>query len=234
MTNRDCASAFTVRNGIPRWVEVLLSVIGLVLLSPLLVAAAIGVAVSSPGGAIFRQARVGRGGRLFVMYKLRTMGKDAAGPGVTASGDPRITKIGRFLRRTKIDEFPELWNVVRGDMSLVGPRPEVPEYVEQDQPIWRTILQVRPGVTDPVTLGLRDEESLLAHGAGDVEAYYRAKVQPAKLEGYRHYLARRTPWTDLLVLCQTVLLVLVPAAGPNRSLHVKGLEPEVSGKSDQK
>jgi lipopolysaccharide/colanic/teichoic acid biosynthesis glycosyltransferase len=224
----------TTRSGIPRSVEVGLSVLGLIVTFPLLAAAMTAVILSSPGGAIFRQARVGRRGRIFVMYKLRTMRKGAAGPGVTASGDPRITKIGRFLRRTKIDELPELWNVIRGDMSLVGPRPEVPEYVRRDQPIWQTILQARPGITDPVTLRLRDEDRVLAAGGGDIETYYRARLQPTKLEGYRDYLGRRTAWTDLLVLCQTALAVLVPSARPSRTLRARGLKPETSGKTNQK
>jgi lipopolysaccharide/colanic/teichoic acid biosynthesis glycosyltransferase len=132
-----------------------------------------------------------------------------AGPQVTAGGDRRITGVGRWLRRSKLDELPELWNVLRGDMSFVGPRPEVPAYVDASDPLWREILLVRPGLTDPVTVALRDEESLLK-SASDPERYYRETLQPQKLEGYRAYLRRRTWKSDLRVLWQTAGAILRP------------------------
>ncbi len=107
---------------------------------------------------------------------------------MTAGGDSRVTAIGRFLRRTKLDELPELWNVVRGEMSFVGPRPEVERFVRLEDPLWREVLEARPGLTDPTTLRLRDEESLLASVEGDREAYYRETLQPLKLRGYVEYL----------------------------------------------
>ncbi len=129
---------------------------------------------------------------------------------MTSRDDPRITRVGRFLRRTKLDELPELWNVLRGDMSFVGPRPEVPELVDLGNPVWAEILQSRPGLTDPVTIGLRNEEGLLEAVAGDRERYYRETLQPEKLRGYREYLERRTWRSDLVVLIETAGAVLWP------------------------
>lgn len=134
----------------------------------------------------------------------------ADGRGVTASGDLRITSVGKWLRRLKLDELPELWNVIRGDMSLVGPRPELPRFVDTDNPLWQEVLVVRPGLTDPVTLVLRDEEALLAAAPGDPEAFYRQALQPRKLQGSVDYLRRRSWLTDLGVLSRTVLALFSP------------------------
>ncbi len=119
--------------------------------------------------------------------------------------------MGRLLRRSKLDELPELWNVLRGDMSFVGPRPEVPQYVDPENPAWKEVLLVRPGLTDPVTLRLRNEELLMTRVEGDREAFYRETLQPLKLAGYRAYLQRRTWRTDVGVLFATLLAVLWPA-----------------------
>lgn len=199
------------RPGLPRWFEVVAAGAGLLLLSPVLAAVAVAVRLSSPGPIVFRQQRVGRAGRLFTMLKFRTMWVHAAGVQVTAAGDPRITPVGRWLRRLKLDELPELWNVVRGEMSLVGPRPEVPRYVDLDDPLWRSVLTVRPGITDPVTVALRHEEELLAQAPGEREAYYRQVLQPAKLRGYVRYLGERSWWTDVRVLLATVAAIVAPA-----------------------
>jgi lipopolysaccharide/colanic/teichoic acid biosynthesis glycosyltransferase len=134
---------------------------------------------------------------------------------VTARGDDRITGIGRFLRRSKLDELPQLWNVVRGDLALVGPRPEVPRYVDLANPQWQEVLRVRPGITDPVTVALRDEETLLA-GAADPERFYREELQPAKLRRYIEYLEARSAATDVHVLYRTVLAVLFPGRASDR------------------
>lgn len=195
------------RPGLPRWFEVVAAGAGLLLLAPVLVAVALAVRLSSPGPILFRQQRVGRGGRLFTMLKFRTMRVGAAGAQVTAAGDPRITPAGRWLRKLKLDELPELWNVVRGEMSLVGPRPEVPGLVDLADPSWKQTLAVRPGITDPVTVALRNEEELLAQVPGDREEYYRQVVQPAKLRGYVEYLASRSWRTDVRVLLATLLAI---------------------------
>jgi lipopolysaccharide/colanic/teichoic acid biosynthesis glycosyltransferase len=171
-------------------------------------ACALAVLVTSGRPAFFRQVRIGRGGKPFLLVKLRSMRASNAGPRVTARGDDRVTPVGRLLRRTKLDELPELWNVLRGEMSFVGPRPEVPEYVDLDDPQWAEVLQARPGLTDPVTLALRDEEVLMQGVAGDRERYYRETLQPEKLAGYRRYLEARTWRSDVVVIWNTVMALL--------------------------
>ena len=198
----------TAAPGIPRPVEAALALGGLLFCSPLLALASVGIAVTSPGPVLFRQRRVGRGGRPFTLYKLRTMRPSSTGSDVTARDDPRITPFGRLLRRTKLDELPQLWNVLRGDMGLVGPRPEVPQYVNVDDPLWQRVLEVRPGITDPVTLRLRDEEALLGAVDGDRERFYRQELLPSKLREYASYLDRRSWRTDVQILVRTVAVLL--------------------------
>jgi lipopolysaccharide/colanic/teichoic acid biosynthesis glycosyltransferase len=147
---------------------------------------------------------------------------------ITAAGDTRVTALGRILRKTKLDELPSLWNVIKGDMSLVGPRPEVPQYVDINSPDWKLVLEVRPGITDPVTANLRDEETLLAEVTNNPETFYRDTLQKYKLQGYLEYLSARNCWTDLRVLARTCALVIVPfmsrASAATDLLHVKGRE----------
>lgn len=199
-----------VRPGLPRAVEVPLALAGLVVAIPVIVLAAAAVATTSGFPVFFRQLRVGRKGDLFTLVKLRTMRISCGGPEVTARGDSRVTRVGRWLRRSKVDELPELWNVLRGDMSFVGPRPEVPSYVNLEDPAWRHVLLVRPGLTDPVTIRLRDEESVIAAAGGDREHFYRETLQPQKLAGYRSYLRRRSWRSDLVVMWDTLLAILRP------------------------
>lgn len=208
-----------VRRGIPRLVEAALAGLGLLFCSPVLVVVALGVRVTSRGPVLFRQQRVGRGGATFTLLKFRTMRVNQAALQVTAAGDPRVTRLGRCLRKLKLDELPELWNVVRGDMSLVGPRPEVPRYVNLGNALWRGVLQARPGITDPVTLRLRNEEELMASAPGDRERFYLDTLQPFKLTGYLEYLRRRSFLSDFGVILRTVLAVLVPAVAPPPSLE---------------
>src|ERR1700737_1850013 len=145
---------------------------GLILLAPLLVGIALAVKCSSRGPVLFRQERVGRGGETFKIWKFRSMvaGADTMGPLITAAGDSRVNGIGGFLRRWKLDELPQLWNVLWGDMSLVGPRPELPWYVRDYTPAQRQVFMVRPGITDPASLQYRNEEDILA-GAADCESF---------------------------------------------------------------
>lgn len=206
------------RSGLPRWVEAPVAAVGLLVSAPVLLGAALGVKLTSPGPALFRQERVGLHGRPFVLLKLRSMTTGAAGPGFTAGGDLRVTRWGRVLRATKLDELPELWNILVGEMSFVGPRPEVPRYVDPGDPAWRRVLEARPGLTDPVTLRLRNEEALLASVPGDRGRFYSEHLLPWKLRGYLDYLGRRTPWSDLGVLVRTVLAVLLPSTEPPPSL----------------
>ena len=208
-TTRASAPA-SIKNGLPRSFDVIVSLIGLGVCLPLLFLVALIVWLSSPGGILFKQKRVGRNGTLFVLYKLRTMTPSNSGPQVTSGNDARITRVGKFLRRTKIDELPTLWNVLRGDMSLVGPRPEVQKYVDLHKAEWQLVLKAKPGITDPVTVQLRDEEKLLAQVDGDPEMYYVNELQPLKLSGYLAYLTVRTWRSDLRVLWQTAAAVIFP------------------------
>lgn len=196
--------------GIPRPLEAALAAAGLVAVVPIVGAAALAVRASSPGPAFFRQTRIGRRGVPFTLMKLRSMRSNTTGVQVTAGDDPRITPVGRFLRRYKIDELPALWNVLRGDMSLVGPRPEVPAYVDRSDPAWTQVLEARPGLTDPVTLELRDEEALLQSVSGDRDAFYRDHLRPYKLRGYLRYQAQRTALADVRVLLETAAAILLP------------------------
>lgn len=204
------AEASEIRNGLPRWVEWPLAFVGLVLAAPLIALAGLVIAVSSGWPIIFRQIRVGKNGRSFELYKLRTMKPSTDGPQITSGTDARITRLGKILRHTKLDELPALWNVLRGEMSLVGPRPEVPRFVKLEDPIWQKVLSVRPGITDPVTLQLRSEANLLARIQGDTEKYYVNELQPEKLKGYVAYLDERSWRTDLSVLWRTIVAVVVP------------------------
>lgn len=203
-----------VRAGLPRGVEVVLAAVGLLVAAPLLLAAAVAVKLTSPGPALFRQERVGRGGSPFTLLKLRTMRVGQGGPWLTAAGDPRVTAVGRLLRRTKLDEVPALWNVIKGDLALVGPRPEVPGYVDAADPLWVAVLSVRPGITDPVTLTLRNEETLLAAVEGDREAFYREILGVYKRLRYLEHLRVRNAWSDVSVLLATLAGVIVPGRVP--------------------
>jgi FlaA1/EpsC-like NDP-sugar epimerase/lipopolysaccharide/colanic/teichoic acid biosynthesis glycosyltransferase len=216
-------AAHTFDRGLPRALEASVAAIGLLLALPLMLICAAAIAATSPGPVLFRQKRMGRRGKTFDLWKLRTMTVSSQGPAITAGGDTRVTAVGRFLRAWKLDELPALWNVVRGDLSLVGPRPEVPQYVDRDNPLWRKILRARPGLTDPVTLTLRHEEQLLASAGVDWERFYRETLLPYKLRGSLDYLDRRSAWTDIAVLLRTVAAVLAP--GRARALTAADLAP---------
>ncbi len=174
--------------------DIATSAMGLVVLSPLFIAVAAAVWAADGCPVLFRQTRVGRGFRRFSIWKFRTM----------TNGE--VTGPGRFLRDARLDELPQLWNVLLGEMSLVGPRPEVPEFVDEASPIWRVVLQAKPGLVDPATLAFADEGMLLAAYA-DRSAAYRLEVLPRKLEISRLYLSGRSLATDLRVLCSGALLV---------------------------
>lgn len=195
--------------GIPRPLEFVLSALALVVLSPVLLCCAILVLLSSQGPVVFRQLRVGRNGKTFRMFKFRTMRVTACGPLITAATDNRITPVGRFLRKWKLDELPEIYNVLKGDMSFVGPRPEVPELVDLSNPAWQVVLSHRPGITDPVTLTLRDEEAVLAM-AEDKELYYTQTIQPYKLRGYLKYLEGKSFRRDCGLILRTLRVIVTP------------------------
>jgi lipopolysaccharide/colanic/teichoic acid biosynthesis glycosyltransferase len=188
-----------------RLVDICTSLIGLVLTSPLLAISAIAIKLDSNGPVLFRQQRVGQNFKLFEIYKFRTMYKTGPVQGalLTRRGDPRITKVGSFLRRWKIDELPQLFNVLKGDMSLVGPRPEVPKYVEMFRAEYADILTIRPGLTDPASIQFMDESKFLA-GEDDPELQYVKVILPRKLNIARGYVASRSLTTDLRLVVLTL------------------------------
>lgn len=200
-----------IKTGLPRVIDLTVAAVGLIICAPVIAIAAITIAMTSRGPAFFRQKRVGRFGRPFTLYKLRTMRVANSGPQVTAGRDTRITFVGRILRKTKIDELPELWNVIKGEMSLVGPRPEVLDYVALEDPRWKLVLTARPGITDPMTLRLRNEEELLSNVECDRVRFYLDVLQPYKLKGYAEYIENRSWFTDLGVLVKTAIAVIFPA-----------------------
>jgi len=191
---------------VSRTIDLVVSVAGLLILAPVLAIVGLAVWLESTGPVIFRQQRVGLEGKRFEIFKFRTMVVvgDARGPIITSATDPRITRIGRLLRSTKLDELPQLVNVLRGDMGLVGPRPEVPRYIA----LWSaeerdTILSMRPGISNPATVQFRRESELLAI-VDDPERYYREQILPMKVKTYVAYVENRTLRGDLRILGETV------------------------------
>jgi lipopolysaccharide/colanic/teichoic acid biosynthesis glycosyltransferase len=178
----------------------------LVCLSPVLLVCGGLVRLVDGPPVLFRQERVGRGGRTFRLYKLRTMQPQAGGPLVTAAGDPRLTRLGRWLRCRKLDELPQLVNVLRGDMSLVGPRPEVPPYVSRQPHGFRAIADLRPGITDWASLAFLDEEDVLA-AHGSEPDFYPAVLLPRKLALARLYRRRHSLSLDLRIVAATAAAV---------------------------
>jgi lipopolysaccharide/colanic/teichoic acid biosynthesis glycosyltransferase len=188
--------------------DVLGALVALVLLSPVLLLTALAVKLDSPGPVFFRQERVGRHGRPFRIHKFRTMAAGAPGPQITVGADPRITRLGGVLRHYRLDELPQFIDVLRGDMSLVGPRPEVPRYVAlYPEHMKRRVLAVRPGITDPASLEFVDEGTLLAQAA-DPEREYVEVILPRKLQRAAEYAARATLWSDLQVIGRTLRALL--------------------------
>ena len=191
-----------------RLFDLLGATLALLLLSPLLLAAALAIKLDSPGPVFYRQQRVGRHGVPFFIHKFRTMRHGAGGPLLTVGDDPRITRVGTFLRRTRIDELPQFIDVLQGHMSLVGPRPEVPRYVAQYPPELRErVLAVRPGITDPASLAYIDEGRLLA-AAADPEREYIEVILPAKLQQAAAYAEHANLLTDIGVLVRTARRLL--------------------------
>ncbi|WP_422012249.1 sugar transferase [Roseateles sp.] len=189
-----------------RLFDVICSVLGLLLLSPLLLLAAAWIKLDSPGPALFRQTRVGRFGVPFTIHKFRTM-RVEAGAALTVGADPRITRAGHLLRQTKLDELPQLWDVLRGAMSLVGPRPELPRYVAcYPAELRDRVLAVRPGITDPASLAFSHEAELLA-AAADPEREYREVVLPAKLRLSADYAEHASLASDLRLILVTLARV---------------------------
>jgi lipopolysaccharide/colanic/teichoic acid biosynthesis glycosyltransferase len=185
--------------------DISVATVGLVILSPLLVLIAVLIKLDSQGSVFFRQVRIGRRRQPFRIYKFRTMIPDAPCTGglITVGEDPRITRIGRWLRKTKLDELPQLLNVVKGEMSFVGPRPEVPHYVELFHKDYEEILQVAPGITDLASLAYHNEAELLGK-AEDPEKEYVHHILPEKIRLAKEYVHRSSLRFDLLVILKTL------------------------------
>jgi lipopolysaccharide/colanic/teichoic acid biosynthesis glycosyltransferase len=190
--------------------DFLLSSLGLLFLSPLFLLLAAAIRLDSPGPVFFRQKRAGKEGIPFRIFKFRSMVSDAPekGPLITAAGDPRVTRVGRFLRRTKLDELPQLLNVWRGEMSLVGPRPEVPEYIALYDERQRKVLSVRPGITDPASILYADEEGILA-AATNPQRLYEETILPRKLELNLRYIENMSLTIDISLILKTFSRIFV-------------------------
>ena len=190
-----------------RFIDIIASGLGLLVLLPLMMALIIWIRLDSPGSAFYKQQRIGKDGRLFWLFKFRSMADRAGGPEVTLGhSDPRITAAGSWLRRTKLDELPQLWNVLIGDMSLVGPRPEVPHYVERYSDEMKRVLAVRPGLTDPASLNGFDEGAIL-DAADDPERHYVEVVMPQKVAMQLDYIDRANAFSDLMLVARTLLRI---------------------------
>ena len=190
--------------------DVVSALLGLLVFGLPMLAVAAWIRLDSPGPVFFRQDRVGRHGKVFRIHKFRTMAVDAErrGPQLTVGADARVTRAGRGLRAPRLDELPQVLDVLAGDMSLVGPRPDVPRYVEQWPPALRErVLAVRPGITDPASLKFRDEATLLAQAA-DPEREYMDVILPRKLALAADYADHASVWTDLAVIGRSVGVLL--------------------------
>lgn len=212
-------------NYLKRLLDISLAVPALILLSPFLLLIAAAIKLTTPGPILFRQIRTGKRNTPFQILKFRTMkiGGESRGPRITANNDPRITALGRFLRRNKLDELPQLWNVLTGDMSLVGPRPELPYYVARYTPAEREILSIRPGLTGPDSLAYRNEEILLAE-SNDPARTYEQEILPEKLTLSLEYLNRITISNDLRILFATLASPFRIAKNP--ATHVQRASSE--------
>ena len=189
-----------------RAMDIAISLTVLVLPAPLLATIALAVWLDSGSPVLFRQERVGLAFHRFHILKFRTM-RVANGPLVTIAGDARITRVGKFLRLTKLDELPQFWNVLRGEMSLVGPRPEIPEYVDLFRERYRRVLTVRPGITDLASIQFHNEEEVLSRSSEPLREYAE-RILPAKLDLSEEYIVSRTTLRDLSILFRTAIAIV--------------------------
>ncbi len=192
-----------------RAMDIVLSACALAVLWPLLLLIALAIWIDDPGPVFYRQVRVGRNGKTFRIFKFRSMVMDAdkKGLAITVGRDSRITRVGAVLRKTKLDELAQLLNVILGQMSFVGPRPEVPKYVELYTPYQRQVLLVRPGITDYASIAYRNENDLLA-GAPNPEAMYIEQIMPDKIELNMKYLREISPLADIRLILKTIVAVI--------------------------
>jgi lipopolysaccharide/colanic/teichoic acid biosynthesis glycosyltransferase len=191
-----------------RILDLILAIPIFIIALPLMFVIGVLVILGSHGPAVFRQHRVGRGGRIFTFYKFRTMSEDPESVHLSVTDGQRVTRIGKFLRRSKLDELPQLWNVIKGDIGFVGPRPEIPQYVDMEDAMWREVLESRPGITSPTTIALKNEEDLINSARGDHRDFYTHVLIPFKLSSYIRYERSRSIFSDCVVILQTAGVVL--------------------------
>jgi lipopolysaccharide/colanic/teichoic acid biosynthesis glycosyltransferase len=198
---------------VKRLFDIVVSAAALVVLSPLLLLLSAAIVLDSGFPVFFAQQRVGRNFRRFRLWKFRSMRSSSSGPSITIAGDARITRLGRLLRNAKLDEIPQFWNVLRGEMSLVGPRPEVSEYVDAYRERYQNILAVRPGITDLASICFRNEEAILA-GSPDPLRDYRERILPIKLDLADKYVQSRSILGDLSILVRTAIAIFWSKGSP--------------------
>jgi lipopolysaccharide/colanic/teichoic acid biosynthesis glycosyltransferase len=193
-----------------RLFDLTFSALGLLILSPVLLIIPLCILCESGRPIIYRQKRLGKDWKEITLYKFRTMNSESPedGPSCSSKNDKRITRVGKYLRKYKLDELPQLVNVLRGDMSFVGPRPELPKFVEHYSDIYKEILKIKPGITDLASIEFRDESSLLDSQAVDVEKEYLNKILPRKLEYSKIYLKKRGFFYDIGLIFKTIYAVI--------------------------
>jgi len=204
----DKTAGFYFRVG-KRLFDLFLSIPSLFILSPVFLLSAILIKLDTPGPIIFTHTRAGQNGRPFKLYKFRTMVKDASklGPPITYANDMRITKIGRLLRKFKVDEMLQIINIVKGDMSVIGPRPEIKKYIDIYEKDYRDVLKIKPGMTDYALIAFRNEEEILS-SFSDVEEGYIKEVLPKKIELYRKYMNEMSLGTDIRIFFATIYEII--------------------------
>lgn len=194
---------------IKRIFDIVASLCGLIILSPMLIIVAMCIKLDSKGPVFFKQKRVGKNKKIFEIYKFRTMVTDAEklGKQITVGNDSRITRVGKFIRKCKLDEFPQLINVLKGEMSLVGPRPEVPRYVELYDEYEEQILLVQPGITDYASIEYRNENEILGNSSNPEETYIE-EIMPTKIELNMKYIRNISIVEDIKLIVNTILAIL--------------------------
>jgi lipopolysaccharide/colanic/teichoic acid biosynthesis glycosyltransferase len=205
---RDRTQGFYGRYG-KRVFDLILSIPSIIILSPVFLISALLIKIETPGPVSFNQERIGREGRPFNLYKFRTMVKNASsiGPSVTPANDARITRAGRLLRKFKVDEMLQIFNIVKGDMSVIGPRPELRKYVDEFKDDYREILRIKPGMTDYALIAFRNEEEILSK-FDNVEEGYVKEIMPEKIKLYRKYLNEMSLGTDIRIFFGTIMEIL--------------------------
>ena len=214
-----------------RTIDIVFAFSLLVLAAPVLLLCALLIKLESPGPVLFRQKRMGRSFKVFYLYKLRTMTSGTQGLHYTVAGDPRITRLGAWLRRTKLDEFPQLINILRGEMSIVGPRPVVPQIAHDFRKEYELLLKVRPGLTDPASLKYCRESELLAL-VPDPVAYFETVVTPEKLRISSEYLQHMSAASDLGLILRTAVAVIDTTVRPSRSGRSAGRKVQIDPQRD--